>query len=65
MPGDQRHSKRESENESRQPGDLTENRQSDSLNQELTYSFSGDMKKGDDKNEMRTTAKPQVRVAFK
>jgi hypothetical protein len=53
--------KRESENDSRQPGDLTENRQSDSLKQESTYSFSGVMKKGDDEDdEVRTTAKPQV-----
>jgi hypothetical protein len=65
-PRGQRCSKRLSENDSRQPGNITKNRQSDRLKQKSTYSFTGMMKKGDgEDDEVRTTAKPQVHVAVK
>jgi hypothetical protein len=46
LPVGKRCSKRELGNNTRQPGDLTKNRQSDSLRQESTYSFSGDGEEG-------------------
>ncbi len=68
MPSGQRRSKTESENDSRQPGNLTKNRQSDSLKQESTsnYLSQGMMKKGDDEDdEVRTTLQSQVRVGVR
>jgi hypothetical protein len=68
LPCGQRRSKAESENDFRQPGNITENRQSDSLKQESTstYLSQGMMKKGDDEDdEVRTTSKPQVRVGVR
>jgi hypothetical protein len=49
------------------PGDVTENRHRGSLNKgQLTLLSQGMMKKRDDKDdEVRTTAKPQVRVVVK
>jgi hypothetical protein len=68
LPSGQRRSKTESENDSRQPGNLTKNRQSDSLKQESTsnYLSQGMMKKGDDEDdEVRTTLQSQVRVGVR